>query len=185
MEDEKEQLIKRVERLKRKVFRHDLGSWCLCHRWWKVKSQPGLEPRASGVPCQRSTHWATETRYIDWLSHTWIPGDTYKQDFWGQIDIHYLCCLSQAIVLICYSYLGGISSQFHHDDECGQKFTPGERSGEKAWWTEARTVHTGKFIRGHRSGKVEVYTLVSSLEVIALVTVLVYTLVSSVGVLLW
>lgn len=29
MEDEKEQLIKRVERLKRKVFSHDLGSWCL------------------------------------------------------------------------------------------------------------------------------------------------------------
>ena len=28
MEDEKEQLIKRVERLKRKVFSHDLGSWC-------------------------------------------------------------------------------------------------------------------------------------------------------------
>ena len=65
-----------------------------------------------------------------------------------QIDIHYICSISQAIVLICNSYLGGISSQFHHNDECGQKFTPGERSGEKARWTEARTVHTGKFIRG-------------------------------------
>lgn len=28
MEDEKEQLIKRVERLKRKVLSHDLRSWC-------------------------------------------------------------------------------------------------------------------------------------------------------------
>ena len=37
-----------------------------CHRWWKV---------TSGVPCQCSNHWATETQYFDWLSHTLIPGD--------------------------------------------------------------------------------------------------------------
>lgn len=52
-----------------------------CHRWWKVKSQPGLEPRASGVPCQRSNHWAIETRYIDWQSHTCEPGDINKLNF--------------------------------------------------------------------------------------------------------
>lgn len=80
-----------------------------------------------------------------------------------QIDIHYICSISQAIVLICNSYLGGISSQFHHNDECGQKFTPGERSGEKAWWTEARTVNTGKFIRGAALVTMLVYTLESSI----------------------
>ena len=41
----------------------------------KSHAQQGLEPRASGVPCQCSTHWAIETQYFDWLSHTWIPGD--------------------------------------------------------------------------------------------------------------
>lgn len=25
--------------------------------WWKVKSQLGLEPKASGVPCHHSNHW--------------------------------------------------------------------------------------------------------------------------------
>ena len=31
--------------------------------WWKVKSKPGLEIRTSGVPCQRSTHWAILTDF--------------------------------------------------------------------------------------------------------------------------
>lgn len=43
-----------------------------CKGWWKVKSQLRLKPRASGVLCQCSNHWATETRFIDWQSHLLI-----------------------------------------------------------------------------------------------------------------
>ena len=48
----------------------------LCRRWWKVKSQPGLEPRAYGVPYKRSNHWAIKTQYIDRIWNTLIPSDT-------------------------------------------------------------------------------------------------------------
>ena len=48
-----------------------------CHRWWKVKSQSALEPRASSVPCQHSIHPAIETQYFDWPSITWITGDIF------------------------------------------------------------------------------------------------------------
>ena len=77
-----------------------------CRRWWKVKSQPGLEPRASGVPCQRSTHWAIETRYFDWLSHTWIPGDKiiWKMDMKGATMLSY--SLIYSVIKIRYAYTG-------------------------------------------------------------------------------
>lgn len=41
-----------------------------CNRCWKVKSQPWLELGVSGIPCQRFSHWANETWYIEWQSHT-------------------------------------------------------------------------------------------------------------------
>lgn len=41
-----------------------------CYRLWKVKSQPGLKPKASGVLCQRPNHRVLESPDILTDSHT-------------------------------------------------------------------------------------------------------------------
>lgn len=60
-----------MNKIKAKIVIFQESMEIFCYSWWKVESQQGLKPRASGIPCQRSNHWATETQFIDWQSPPW------------------------------------------------------------------------------------------------------------------
>lgn len=50
----------------------------VCNRWWNVKYQPRLEPRASGVTCQHSNHWATYSPFHGRNSSLNLRGEFYE-----------------------------------------------------------------------------------------------------------
>lgn len=60
-----------MNKIKAKIVIFQESMEIFCYSWWKVESQQGLKPRASGIQCQRSNHWATETQFIDWQSPPW------------------------------------------------------------------------------------------------------------------
>lgn len=60
-----------MNKIKAKIVIFQESMEIFCYSWWKVKSQQGLKPRASGIPCQWSNHWATETQFIDWQWPPW------------------------------------------------------------------------------------------------------------------
>lgn len=80
-------------------------NYSYCHRWRKITSIIRLKPRASGIPCQCSNHWAVETLYINWLSSIWIQCDIFSllKKFIPQFYVKQKKCGNQ-IFMECGNY---------------------------------------------------------------------------------
>ena len=74
-----------------------------------------LKPRASGIPCQCSNHWAVETLYINWLSSIWIQCDIVSllKKFIPQFYVKQKKCGNQ-IFMECGNYWVNVTNVKSH-----------------------------------------------------------------------